>query len=45
MSDMEEKKQPSKEIMTAIIVSGIVAIACIMACTGIVIAFIVNAPW
>ena len=45
MSGMEEQPKVSKEVMTAIIVTGIVAIFCILACTGVVIAFIFNAPW
>jgi hypothetical protein len=45
MTEIEEKPKTSKEVMTAIIVSGIVIISCIMACTGISIAFIINAPW
>ena len=45
MSEMEEKSKTSKEAMTAIIVTGIVVIICILACTGVAIAFIINAPW
>ena len=45
MTEMEEKPKTSKEAMTAIIVTGIVVIICILACTGVAIAFIINAPW
>ena len=45
MSEMEEKPKTSKEVMTAVIVTGIVAIFCILACTGVAIAFILNVPW
>lgn len=45
MSEMEEKPKTSKEAMTAIIVTGIVVIVCILACTAVMFAFILNAPW
>lgn len=45
MSEMEEKPKTSKEVMTAIIMVGIVATICILACTGVALAFIINAPW
>jgi flagellar basal body-associated protein FliL len=45
MSEIEEKPKTSKEAMTAIIVTGIVVIICILACTGVALAFILNAPW
>ena len=45
MTEMEEKPKVSKEVITAIIVTGVVAIICILACTGIAMAFILNAPW
>ena len=45
MTEMEEKPKTRKEAMTAIIVTGIVVIICILACTGVAIAFIINAPW
>jgi len=45
MTEMEEKPKVSKEVITAIIVTGIVVIICILACTGVAIAFIINAPW
>jgi hypothetical protein len=45
MSEMEEKNKVGKVGMTAIIVTGIVAIFCILACTGVALAFILNAPW
>ena len=45
MTELEEKPKVSKEAMTAIIVTGIVAILCILACTGVALAFILNAPW
>ncbi len=45
MTESQEKSTVSKEVMTAIIVTGIVVIFCILACTGIAIAFILNAPW
>lgn len=45
MTELQEKPKVSKEVMTAIIVTGIVIIFCILACTGVAIAFIINAPW
>lgn len=45
MSEMEEKPTTSREAITAIIVAGIAVIICILACTAVAIAFIVNAPW
>jgi hypothetical protein len=45
MSEMEENPKASKVGMTAIIVTGVVAIFCILACTGVALAFILNAPW
>lgn len=45
MTEIEEKPKVSKELMTAIIVIGIVAIFCVLACAGVAIAFIINAPW
>jgi hypothetical protein len=45
MTEMEEKPKVSKEVITAIIVAGVVAIICILACAGIAMAFIINAPW
>jgi hypothetical protein len=45
MTEVEEKNKVSKEVMTAIIVTGIVAIFCILACAGVTIAFILNVPW
>ncbi|MBN1453214.1 MAG: hypothetical protein JW963_19530 [Anaerolineales bacterium] len=45
MTEMEEKPKVSKEAMTAIIVTGIVSIFCILACTVIIVVFILNAPW
>jgi hypothetical protein len=45
MSELEEKPKTSKEAITAIVVTGIVVIICILACTGVAIAFIINAPW
>ena len=45
MTEMEEKPKVSKEVITAIIVTGVVVIFCILACTGVAIAFIINAPW
>ena len=45
MNEMEEKPKVSKEVITAIIVTGVVIIFCILACTGVAIAFIINAPW
>ena len=45
MTDLQEKPKTSKEAVTAIIMVGIVSIVCILACTGIAIAFIINAPW
>lgn len=45
MTELQEKPKVSKEAITAIIVIGIVAIFCILACTAVMIAFISNAPW
>jgi hypothetical protein len=45
MTEMEEKPKVSKEAMTAIIVTGVVAVICILACTGVMIALIINVPW
>jgi hypothetical protein len=45
MTESQEGPKASKEAMTAIIVTGIVAIFCILACAGVTIAFILNAPW
>lgn len=41
---MSENK-PSKEGIAAIVMVGIVSIVCIIACAGVMIAFIINAPW
>ena len=35
----------NKVAITAIIVAGIVVLACITACSAISIAFLMNAPW
>jgi len=45
MTENLEESKTSKEAITAIIVTGIVVIICILACTGVAIAFIINAPW
>jgi hypothetical protein len=45
MSELEGKPKTSKEAMTAIIMVGIVAIFCILACTGVALVFILNSPW
>ncbi len=45
MTELEEKPKTSREAITAIIVTGIVVIVCILACTGVALAFIMNAPW
>lgn len=45
MTEMKEKPPVSREAMTAIIVAGIVAVICILACTGVMLTFIMNAPW
>lgn len=45
MTELQEKPKVSKEAMTAIIVTGIVVIFCILACTVITVVFILNAPW
>ena len=44
---MSEQSAPktSKEGIVAIIMVGVVSIVCILACAGIAIAFILNAPW
>ena len=45
MTEMQEKPKTSKEALAAIVMVGIVSVICIVACAGIVIAFILNAPW
>ena len=45
MTELEEKPKTSREAITAIIVTGIVVIVCNLACTGVALAFIMNAPW
>ncbi|MCJ7723358.1 MAG: hypothetical protein MUP03_04425 [Anaerolineales bacterium] len=40
-----EKHQTNKTTLAAIIVAGIVCIICILACTSIAIAFLMNPPW
>ena len=45
MSEMEEKPKTSKEAMTAIIMTGIAVVVCIMACATVGVVFILNAPW
>ena len=45
MTEMQEKPKTSKEAMTAIIMTGIVAVFCILACAVVVTIFILNAPW
>jgi len=35
----------NKVAIAAIIVAGVVLLACIVACSAIFIAFIINAPW
>ena len=45
MTENQEKPKTSKEAMTAIIMTGIVAIMCILACTAVMFVFILNAPW
>jgi len=45
MAEIQEKPKVSKELMTAIIVIGVVAIFCVLACSVITVVFILNAPW
>jgi hypothetical protein len=45
MTELQENPKVSKEAMTAIIVTGVVVIFCILACAVVTIAFILNAPW
>ena len=45
MTELQEKPKVSKEAMTAIIVTGVVVIFCILACTVVTVVFILNAPW
>ena len=45
MTELQEKTKVSKEAMTAIIVTGVVVIFCILACTVVTVVFILNAPW
>jgi len=44
MNDQSAPKT-SNEGIAAIIMVGVVSIVCILACAGIAIAFILNAPW
>jgi hypothetical protein len=41
----QESRGSNKVAITAIIVTGIVILACVVATTAIVIAFFANAPW
>lgn len=45
MTEVQEKPRTSREVMTAIIMGGIVVIFCILACAIVTIVFIINAPW
>lgn len=45
MSEMEKKSKTSKEAMTAIIMTGIVVVICILACATVSVVFILNMPW
>ena len=45
MSEREEKPKTSKEAMTAIIMTGIAVVVCILACATVSVIFILNAPW
>ena len=45
MTELKEKPKTSKEAMTAIIMTGIVIIVCILACAAVLMTFIFNAPW
>ncbi len=45
MTELQEKPKVSKEAMTAIIVTGVVVVFCILACTVVTVVFILNAPW
>ena len=45
MTELKEKPKTSKELMTTIIMTGIVIIVCIVACAAVMMAFILNAPW
>ena len=45
MTELQEKPKTSKEAMTAIIMTGIVAAFCILACAVVSVVFILNAPW
>ena len=45
MTKLEDKPKTSKEAIAAIIMAGIVAVFCILACAGVSLAFILNAPW
>jgi len=45
MSETNGNSRTSRVMIAAIIVAGIVALACIVAFAGITIAFFANAPW
>lgn len=45
MTELQEKPKVIKEVMTAIIVTGVVVVFCILACTVVTVVFILNAPW
>ncbi len=45
MAESNGSSAVSKEAITAIIVTGIVLIFCILACSAVAIAFLINAPW
>ena len=45
MTELENKPKTSKEAMAAIIMVGIVASFCVLACAVITVVFILNAPW
>ena len=45
MTELKEKPKTSKEAMTAIIMTGIAIVVCILACATVSIIFILNAPW
>lgn len=45
MDETKEKREVSREAMTAIIATAIVAVLCIVACTAVLITFILKGPW
>jgi hypothetical protein len=45
MTETPVTPKTSRETIAAIVMIGLVSVICILACTAVMIAFILNAPW